>query len=388
GMGGPSVSETVGVIAGQPTNVVLRFLPGSMITGRVLQAGAPQPRTRVMLVPAAGTAGAQGGQTDQDGIFSFSDVPPGTYQLHAMNAVESVIVADKDVQQDVIVPTGVFLGTVADAQSGQPVRGAQVILFVPAAAPAAGAAAAAPSPLDQVSGRAMTGGDGAFRMSGVATGAYSVRISAQNFATRAVAGITVQPTADGADPRPIAFTLDEGGTLLGVAVDRGGSPVAGARVGAIDLSIGLVAGGRRAAPGAVSGSDGTFTLRSLAAGRYELTATAEGFAPSAVTIDFDGTSLQATLPMERGGTLTVRVVGQAGQPVPGATVALGVVPAGSAPVPSVTTDQDGLARYANLVAGAYQGTVVVNGVPPVSAAVTASVVEGGAASATATLPVA
>jgi hypothetical protein len=363
-----TISQSVGVIAGETTRVELKLAPGATVLGHLTRAGTPVPQTAVALMPTDGPFAAQRADTLDDGSFRFTDVPPGTYQLRSGNAVAALSVVQGDVAMDLVIPTGSVAGVVLDAQTGDPVSGAGVLLYVPAAT------GATPGPaIDQVFGRAQTAGDGGFHMDGVDPGTYSLRVSATDFATSKQDGIAV--TA--AQPTTVSFRLDEGGTVVGTVRDESGNPVAGARVTAHNESLGI--SDPRGSANVVTGQDGTFTLRALAAATYALVAAADGFASSSAQVAFDGTALHVDLKLTIGGALTVHAVDGTGKPVAGAVITMTTLPPGAASPGRLATDADGLAKFAHLGAGPYAAEASVPGLPPVG--FEASVSEGGAADA-------
>src|SRR5262249_36185873 len=127
-------------------------------------------------------------------------------------------------------------------------------------------------------------------------------------------------------------------------------PVAGGRIVAHNESLGII---DFRGPSAVTGEDGTFTLKSLAAATYALLATADGYAGTSTHVAFDGTALHTDLRIAVGGALVIRAVDTAGRPVPEVRVTFDATPPSSAPLSPITTDQNGIATYAHAVAGAY-----------------------------------
>jgi hypothetical protein len=84
--------------------------------------------------------------------------------------------------------------------------------------------------------------------------------------------------------------------------------------------------------------------------------TASDQAGTSTVVAFDGTAIHVELRVAAGGSLVVRAVDSAGRPVPDVRVAIDTLPAAAAPLVGLTTDQNGLATYAHVLAGSYAGT--------------------------------
>jgi RNA polymerase sigma factor (sigma-70 family) len=96
--------------------------------------------------------------------------------------------------------------------------------------------------------------------------------------------------------------------IRGIVVDMDGQPVAGAKV---------FSGGRGYPDSGQTNSlgDGTFTLGSSRSGKDILSAEAEGFATTTIDVDVNTNSEPLRLVLQRGKTLCLRVINQAGEPV-------------------------------------------------------------------------
>ncbi|MCA8979293.1 MAG: carboxypeptidase regulatory-like domain-containing protein [Planctomycetes bacterium] len=169
--------------------------------------------------------------------------------------------------------------------------------------------------------------DGQFRLSGLRPGTWQVRITAEGYARSKVQEIAL-PIPD--DAPPLVFELQPSATVEGVVLDSLGEPVSGARV-ALQLELAervqqQMEGGGSAA---FSGSDGRFRLEGLDPGPAALEATREGFAASeAVAIDLTAGEVtrDVTLALRTGGTLTGVVLTPEGDPRPGRSVILQLMP--------------------------------------------------------------
>lgn len=105
------------------------------------------------------------------------------------------------------------------------------------------------------------------------------------------------------------FKLGHAVTVRGVVVDVAGQPVSGAKVlvGRVGMS-----GSREASTLA----DGGFSISGCEPGRGLLSAEAKGFAPTTLEVELADNSGPYTLTLQHGGLLRLRVLNQAGQPVP------------------------------------------------------------------------
>ncbi len=109
------------------------------------------------------------------------------------------------------------------------------------------------------------------------------------------------------------FHLGRAAAVRGVVLDPEGAPIADANI--------LV--GKRAMSDsrqATSGADGTFEVRGCRMGTNHITAEANGFSATTMEVVLSEDSEPFKLMLQRGKVLRMRVVGQVGEPVPGAMV--------------------------------------------------------------------
>ncbi|MBX3747577.1 MAG: sigma-70 family RNA polymerase sigma factor [Verrucomicrobiae bacterium] len=113
------------------------------------------------------------------------------------------------------------------------------------------------------------------------------------------------------------FQLGRAVTVTGIVVDRDDRPVPGAsvRVGRVSES-----GSRET----TADRDGAFAIPGCRPGGNFVTATAEGFAPTTLETELAPDAPPVRLVLDRGRPLRIRVVDQAGNPVPGANVWLDI----------------------------------------------------------------
>ena len=164
----------------------------------------------------------------------------------------------------------------------------------------------------------------------------------------------------GADTSGINFTLDAGGSISGRIYEADGvTPVAGADVWAEQQG----SGGNRVE----SGADGSFTIKGLASGNYQVQAQAEGFArefypgttdenaATAVTVTVDGNTTGIDFTLDVGGTISGTVYEADGStPVDGALVLAQPFSAAwpaFGPTREATTNADGTYTIVGLAPG-------------------------------------
>ncbi|WP_146056994.1 collagen binding domain-containing protein, partial [Streptomyces sp. SM14] len=199
-------------------------------------------------------------------------------------------------------------------------------------------------------GRAASGDDGRFALSGPAPGGYMLIASATGHRPRAV-GVTVrEATAE------LEVLLGGPGRLRGRVRTPEGDPVPDAVVTMTDPQGDVVATARSAA-------DGGYRLEGLVAGDYTLAAGAPGRRPGALPVTVvNGDQPPQDIELTGGAVLRGAVRNDAGRPVADARVTLtdnhGEV-AGT-----VLTCEEGQFAFTDLAPGEY--TVVAAGYPPVA----------------------
>jgi hypothetical protein len=196
----------------------------------VYPGGGPPPRRSGTLGGTALNCG--GAETDANGAFAIHGVPPEIEAYAAITARGCAGVAvpfatpglasdEADAADERVVDLGVI-----DLAPGRAIRGR--VLGRADRAPIAGATLRTTSDLPYESARtARSDGEGRFEIRGASDFVRSIEASARGFVT-AFAPIPDDP--DGDDE--IEVELSRGATLRGIVTDRGGNPVAGARVAA------------------------------------------------------------------------------------------------------------------------------------------------------------
>jgi protocatechuate 3,4-dioxygenase beta subunit len=205
--------------------------------------------------------------------------------------------------------------------------------------------------------REFTDPSGSFRLEDVDPGTYTVEVAAEHFAKATKSGVTVhgEQIADVG-----TLTLESKSTLRGRVISaRDETPISGATV-----HVSLVDSAKPDAASATSESlwtvttsaDGTFTVRGLAAGTFDVSAEQSAYSPVRTRVSFDpeGDSPEVMLRLYRGGSLTGTVVNGSGEPVPGVRIVASPGPEADARV--ADTGSDGRYFMDGLTPGAYQVT--------------------------------
>ena len=272
---GPGSAPGVQVPSAEPLRIVLR--PSSAVEGRTVDPdGKPVAGAAVAINPAGPTAMGRGyvmvstatmkeTRSGDDGSFRIEDVSPGTWELKAaaaghlsveMSSLEVRSAQDLTGVEVVLAPGAVVEGRVLSPGS-RPVAGAEVEPVEPRVM--------GPRILLRPT-RAVTDGDGYYRLDGVSPGDRTFRAERDGFRA-AVRDLEVRPGENALD-----FSLEAGAEISGRVVDDDGTPVSTARVVLYEgyNSWNL--------PSAVSRPDGTFVLAGVADGSYRIAAEKEGYA--------------------------------------------------------------------------------------------------------------
>ncbi len=200
--------------------------------------------------------------------------------------------------------------TVTERAGGKPVPGAQVELR------------------STLTWKAATNADGVAKLQGVGASWSALAVQAKGFAPSAMR-VSTSGIADSVEK--VALSLARGAALSGRVVDEAGKPIANARVVATNASEPLpVVDPRR--DGVLTSGDGAFTIPSLSAGTWRISASAGEYAPTtSAPLALDGEHARSGIELRMTSGATVRGVVQdrSGAPIAGADVS--VVVAGYVP---------------------------------------------------------
>jgi RNA polymerase sigma factor (sigma-70 family) len=200
--------------------------------------------------------------------------------------------------------------TVTERAGGAPVKGAEIELR------------------STLTWKGTTNADGIAQLKGVGAGWSALVVRAKGYAQAAM----MLDTSGNADAvERVTMSLARGAALAGRVVDDKGKPVANARVVATSASEPFpVVDPRR--DGVVTGADGAFSIATVSAGTWRLTATAADYAPTtSMPITVDGERARSGIELRLSADAIVRGIVQdkSGAPVPAADVS--VVVAGYVP---------------------------------------------------------
>ncbi|MES1245587.1 MAG: carboxypeptidase regulatory-like domain-containing protein [Acidobacteriota bacterium] len=313
-----------------------RLQPPRLVTGRVLDADTGHP-----LAGARVQGETESAVADAEGRFRIA-LPPRSYGLFLTASAEGYVKADGFPEGDgpatfSLKRAGFLDGVVMEA-GGRPVAKARV-----RALPAPGRSPMADPPSAEVS----TDAAGRFHLPGLAVGlTYTLLVDGGDFApVRRMADVAERPG------EPLRITVSPGAAAAGRVLDPGGRPLPGAIV--------LLQQDRPEDSKpieALSGPEGRFLLPHLAAGRYDLRVTREGFAPARIAgleIPADSRAVDlGDVRMEGSAAIEGRVLDDRGRPVSGAQVGLAISQEHQGDRPSpVETGPDGAFRLRDLVRG-------------------------------------
>jgi hypothetical protein len=356
----PLTLPTLLVPAGaEPWDLGTAFLAaGEAIEGRVVDDGGSAiagARVRVLSEeaeegrPSAATEAQV--TTDEAGRFTLADQPAGTpcrLEVSASGftpALTSGVAPTAEPITVVLRSAGRLSGTVLTG--GSPVKGAVVVAEIAEGSPLAGR-------------RFYTESDahGRFLLADVEPGNLSLTAAAAGYADSGPLSLTL---AAGELRAGLELHLAAGGSVSGNVSSGRGAPLADVVIEA--FSEGGQQGG--AAPSrrtAVSDRAGRFRLGGLQPGPWIFSASRPEFARKVARREVGAGEQPLNLTLESGAELAGTIANEAGEPVPGARVALSPTEGGAPelrllpPLPGreVTSQADGSFRFSGIEDGSYR----------------------------------
>lgn len=265
-------------------------------------------------------------ETDASGAYRIVGVPSGVLSVQAFwkedfaARKESVRVRKEEETEASLrlARASSVAGTVIEEESRRPIAGVRVSAYADSGFRMASR---------RGNGTTRTDAQGRFRLRGLASRAYSVEASKEGFLTASISGVNAGVAA----PGTAHLALARAASVSGRVVDEKSQPVPGARV-RIEREMGtrqILRGARNPAAflpsqGVLTGPDGAFRLRHLAAARnLSLEATKNGFARTrqpGITLKSGEAVKDLALVLRRGLEARGRVVDSQSRPVAGAEV--------------------------------------------------------------------
>lgn len=261
------------------------------------------------------------------GTFEFPGLAPGDYQLNLDgNGAQIRLTLEVPDEPELFVelhcPEGAVEGTVVDAATNQPVSGIDLVL----------------RPLDRgerptgllgqmiaregSARRGVNTDDGSFAIRGLTEGDYELVARPRGEKSKSYGPSEAQRVHVDADrtTRDVLVKMPAALSIRGIVRDEQGAPVAGAAVVGVSQSDDLSSNGR-----ATSDDQGAFELRGLAAGKFDVSASKDGFASSrtrSVELVRGTSAPEVEIELTKGVEVVVRVFGSDGRPVSGARAEL------------------------------------------------------------------
>jgi large repetitive protein len=251
-------------------------------------------------------------ETESDGGFVFEGLIRREYRIEATAGdryAGPVRLRLSDKPEPVTLrmrPGGTVEVTVTEREGGASVKGAEVQLR---------------SWLSTLTWKATTNAGGIAKLTGVGPGWSPLVVHAKGYAP---AAMMLGTSGNANTVEHAALSLARGAALAGRVVDDKGKPVAKARVVATSAAEALpVVDPRR--DGVVTAADGTFSIATLSAGTWRVTATSGDYAPTtSAPITIDGIHARSGIELRllAGAVVRGTVKDPTGAPVPAAEVSV------------------------------------------------------------------
>jgi hypothetical protein len=283
----------------------------------VTSGGVPLTTGRIDAVQIESAGRNLSGSIDGSGNYSIDLPSSGKYYLFVGRGRQGgskleVVVPEgaSEVRHDIELPAGEISGIVIDAETGAPLRGAQVM-----ASPAGSGSRNLTDLLQGMQGMTQSDDLGRFTIVSVPAGSYSVRAFHDGYVEGRLERVDVSEREGSFDNR---IALERGITLRAKVVDAEGRPVSQAMAFLRDEAGNLVSFFR---PG-VSGQDGMLEIRGVRPSLYSITLIHASHAMFRTTLDLASGAADPVLALGPAARLTVQVSTRQGRPVEGAAIEL------------------------------------------------------------------
>jgi large repetitive protein len=330
---------------GQTTtlDVTLAGSPGRL-TGTVLnEASAPVSGATLTVQISTGTGIIIAtAVTENDGTYTVEGLAPGSYSVVAsavnfQTASKGAVITSNTtttVNFTLAADPGSIMGSVTNAQTGQPVSGANVQVSI---LDSSGTVVAA----------VLSDNLGKYTVNGLAPGIYTVQVSAPDFQTNSA---TVQVQSNQESTADVALVPNPGAVTGTVVNSVGGAPIAGAVINVVNSSGILVSS-------TLTNQDGIFMAEGLAPDTYTVFVFADTFQNGSVgTVVLSGlTSSVSVALVSNPGAISGTVT-----PVVANTI-IQLRDTNNILINSVPANSDGTFQFPNLAPGVYVVTASAPG---------------------------
>lgn len=381
--GNSDVTKPVSVAAGDDSALDFTLGGGFSISGRVISQGAPLAGARIYFSrEEAGEQVSASVESSKDGSYRVTGLSAGSYEVtvsksdkgewNFCNLPTRLDVSGDLAGQDLVLPSGIIAGTVADGE-GKTLAGVRVRLVKKDEGKDGSAKFGFEKQMRELWASKKSGQGGAFEFAMLGAGNYLLTAEKKGIGR---ASVTAALASD--DGRAeVALTMRPGFPMKLRAVSAAsGKPLERAAVRVTDKN------GDEVKEETVSAEQGVLTVADLAAGTYRVEVAAEMYAPGKLdAVKVGPEEKSATeLKLEKGATLTVTVAREKNGPVSGAVVELldssgkrynppslskGFMPGGRA-----VTGSQGKAKFDRLPEGAFTVKASKAGCTPAEANVT------------------
>jgi len=316
---------------GEERAIVILPTAGASVSGVVVDdGGAPLAGAEVSTVNFTPWMGGLGGRettTDEDGRFVLRAVAPGEQQLEAelsgwrsSRSDELELEQGQQVELVLTLDRGEIIAGVVRLPDGSPAAEARIVVE---ARRSGGGWGNWGGGRRRRAGSTESGSDGAFRVSGLDEGAYTVRAAFDEVSGKASGktgdvAVIWRDVEEGVASGTMDVQLELVGPVafVGRVVDDRGEPVA-----QFELEVDSVEDGGPREREAFEDEDGRFVFARVGPGEWTVTVEAEGHVhPDEALVSLPGDGLELELVLERTARLAGRVVDVGGAPVAGASV--------------------------------------------------------------------